>query len=116
MHLTRRYFLQTTGVLAAYMGIAPMDLLAAARVPGLQVRRVAKGKTLVVVFLRGGADGLNLVVPFKDKYYKRLRPTLAVGAPATLKPGRARPDDILRSVETYVARAHRYHRSLRRIG
>jgi uncharacterized protein (DUF1501 family) len=33
---------------------------------------------LVVVFLRGGADGLSLVVPHGDEAYYRLRPTLAV--------------------------------------
>jgi carbonic anhydrase/acetyltransferase-like protein (isoleucine patch superfamily) len=40
---------------------------------------------------------------------------LAVGAPASVKPGRARMDDILDSVETYVARAARYRDALRRI-
>jgi carbonic anhydrase/acetyltransferase-like protein (isoleucine patch superfamily) len=40
---------------------------------------------------------------------------LAVGAPATIKPGRARMDDIVHSVETYVARAARYRDALRRL-
>jgi carbonic anhydrase/acetyltransferase-like protein (isoleucine patch superfamily) len=40
---------------------------------------------------------------------------LAVGAPATIKPGRARLDDILHSVGTYVERAERYRRELRRL-
>jgi carbonic anhydrase/acetyltransferase-like protein (isoleucine patch superfamily) len=40
---------------------------------------------------------------------------LAVGAPATIKPDRARLEDILRGVETYVARAKRFRRELRRI-
>jgi carbonic anhydrase/acetyltransferase-like protein (isoleucine patch superfamily) len=40
---------------------------------------------------------------------------LAVGAPATIKPGRARMDDILHSVEIYVARATRYRDALRRL-
>jgi carbonic anhydrase/acetyltransferase-like protein (isoleucine patch superfamily) len=40
---------------------------------------------------------------------------LAVGAPATVKPGRARIDDILHSVDTYVARAARYRDALRRM-
>ena len=40
---------------------------------------------------------------------------LAVGAPATIKPGRARMDDIEHSVETYVARAARYRDALRRL-
>jgi uncharacterized protein (DUF1501 family) len=39
------------------------------------------GRALVVVFLRGGADGLSLVAPTRDAEYQRARPTLA------LKPG-----------------------------
>lgn len=35
-------------------------------------------RVLVVVFLRGGADGLTLVVPHDDDWYHRSRPTLAV--------------------------------------
>src|SRR5665811_384905 len=31
------------------------------------------GDTLVVIFLRGGADGLNIVVPYGDADYYRLR-------------------------------------------
>jgi len=37
--------------------------------------------TLVCVFLRGGADGLNLVVPFEEKAYYKLRPSLGVARP-----------------------------------
>jgi carbonic anhydrase/acetyltransferase-like protein (isoleucine patch superfamily) len=40
---------------------------------------------------------------------------LAVGAPAMIKPGRARMDDIEHSVATYVARAARYRDALRRL-
>lgn len=35
-------------------------------------------RTLVLVFLRGGADGLSLVAPVADDRYHRARPTLAV--------------------------------------
>ncbi len=35
-------------------------------------------RTLVVVFLRGGADGLSLVAPVAEDAYHRARPTLAV--------------------------------------
>jgi uncharacterized protein (DUF1501 family) len=34
--------------------------------------------TLVVVFLRGGADGLNMVVPMEDDDYYRARPTISI--------------------------------------
>ncbi len=37
--------------------------------------------TLVVLFLRGGADGLNIVAPYGDDYYYKLRPSLALAAP-----------------------------------
>lgn len=36
------------------------------------------GRTLVVVFLRGGADGLNMVVPHGDDGYYRARPGLGI--------------------------------------
>lgn len=39
------------------------------------------GDVLVVVFLRGAADGLNIVVPFGDPAYYRLRPGLAIAPP-----------------------------------
>lgn len=37
--------------------------------------------TLVVVFLRGGADTLNIVVPYGDDRYYAARPTIAIPAP-----------------------------------
>ena len=37
-------------------------------------------KTLVVVFLRGGADGLNMVAPTHDDGYYRARPRIAIAA------------------------------------
>jgi uncharacterized protein (DUF1501 family) len=41
-------------------------------------------RTLVVVFLRGGADGLTLVVPTEDENYHRARPRLALKKKDTL--------------------------------
>ena len=41
--------------------------------------------TLIHVFLRGGADTLNLVVPYADDQYYRLRPSLAVKASEAIK-------------------------------
>ena len=42
------------------------------------------GRTLVVVELGGGNDGLNTVVPHADPAYRRLRPTLGVNDPIDL--------------------------------
>jgi uncharacterized protein (DUF1501 family) len=41
--------------------------------PGMQ--------TLVCIFLRGAADTLNMVVPYGDDQYYKVRPTLAIPAP-----------------------------------
>ena len=43
----------------------------------LAIQRDAQ-RTLVVVFLRGAADGLTLVAPIEDDNYHKLRPRLAV--------------------------------------
>ncbi|PIE80451.1 MAG: hypothetical protein CSA11_08260 [Chloroflexi bacterium] len=43
-----------------------------------------RGDTLVCVFLRGGADGLNMVVPHGDDAYYDLRPTLGIPRPDAL--------------------------------
>jgi uncharacterized protein (DUF1501 family) len=80
MHaLTRRYFLKTSGIALAYAGVVPgLPSIALGRITP---RRVAKNKTLVVIFLRGGADGLNLVVPHGDRPYYDLRKGIAVADP-----------------------------------
>ena len=40
-------------------------------------------KRLVVIFLRGAVDGLNVVVPYAERTYYEVRPTIAVGGPGT---------------------------------
>jgi uncharacterized protein (DUF1501 family) len=74
--LTRRYFLRDSAVVMAGMGAVPGWLARAAATEG------KRRKTLVAIFLRGAADGLNIVVPFGEKRYRDLRPTLALQAPA----------------------------------
>ncbi len=55
----------------------------------------AHGRILVVLFLRGGADGLNIVVPYGDADYYRLRPTLAIPTPGDrTAPAKARALDL----------------------
>lgn len=48
---------------------------------GAEAHRERGGDALVVLFLRGGADGLNIVAPHGDDDYYRLRPTLALARP-----------------------------------
>jgi len=40
-------------------------------------------KRLVVVMLRGAIDGLNVVVPYAERTYYEVRPTIAIGGPGT---------------------------------
>ncbi len=85
MQITRRFFLQSTGAIAAYCGVIPQLLLAQTgnNAPATQpVVEAKRNKTLVALFLRGGADGLNLIIPHGDAAYYNLRHNLAIAAPA----------------------------------
>jgi uncharacterized protein (DUF1501 family) len=78
MHSSRRRFLQSTGLGFIALGLPPAFLIRAAEAqPG------EKHKTLVVVFQRGAMDGLNAVVPFKDRGYYAARPSIAIAEPAS---------------------------------
>ena len=66
---------------AAGLGVLGATLHAA---PGVWLRRAlaaagdAPRRTLVLLHLAGGNDGLNTVVPYTDKRYSRLRPGIAI--------------------------------------
>ncbi len=74
----RREFLKLCGLAA--MGLVstavPSWLFAVA---DLVSKR--RDKTVIVLFQRGAADGLNMVVPFRDKDYYTLRPSIAIKQP-----------------------------------
>ena len=76
LKFSRRYFLTQGGV--AMVGLSAM--------PAFLQRAVAatpmpNKKKLVVLFQRGAADGLNIVVPFGEPNYYRIRPTIAIPQP-----------------------------------
>jgi uncharacterized protein (DUF1501 family) len=73
--LTRRYFIKSSAVTMAGFGLAPSWLARAA------AQGEGKRKILISIFQRGAADGLNIVVPFFEKRYYDIRPTIAVPAP-----------------------------------
>jgi len=73
--LTRRVFMRSGAMVMAGMGAAPSWLARAAEGAG------GKRKILVAIFQRGAADGLNVVVPFAEKRYYELRPTIGIPAP-----------------------------------
>jgi uncharacterized protein (DUF1501 family) len=73
--VTRRIFLRSSAIAVAGFGMAPSWLVRAAAQS--QNRR----KILIAIFQRGAADGLNIVVPYFEKPYYDLRPSIAVPAP-----------------------------------
>ncbi len=81
MNITRRFFLQSSAAMAAYCGLTPLRVLADAGLDPANLGKVRRGKTLVVVFLRGGMDGLNFIVPYKDPNYYKLRSGIAIPEP-----------------------------------
>jgi uncharacterized protein (DUF1501 family) len=74
--MKRREFLQTAGLCA-------LSLIA----PGISGWAASAGNAgepgnkLVVVFLRGAVDGLNVVVPHGDSHYYSSRPSIAIPKP-----------------------------------
>ncbi|MBJ7396940.1 MAG: DUF1501 domain-containing protein [Akkermansiaceae bacterium] len=79
MDTTRRQFLRATGTAAIFGSFAPGNLFAESQPI---IKPVTKGRTLVAVFLRGGIDGLNLVVPHGDQDYYKHRKNIAIAKPA----------------------------------
>ena len=73
---SRRYFLKQSGVAMVGMSMMPAFLQRAVAATPSNGK-----KQLVVLFQRGAADGLNMVVPFGEQNYYRLRPTIAIPQP-----------------------------------
>jgi uncharacterized protein (DUF1501 family) len=76
MNFTRRYFLKTGWI--AMFGMASL--------PAFLQRAIAATvstckKKMVVLFQRGAMDGLNVVVPFGERNYYAMRPTIAIPPP-----------------------------------
>ena len=78
--MKRRHFLQ---------GLATSPLLTANILSGssllasISPAYAATNNVLVVVFQRGGCDGLNVVVPYGEDEYYKLRPTIAIAPPGS---------------------------------
>src|SRR5215469_2102460 len=78
--LTRRVFLRGSAIAMAGAGPAPFWL---GRAAAAATSKSGRRKTLVAIFQRGAVDGLNVVVPFSEKRYYELRPTIGIPAPGS---------------------------------
>ena len=72
MKTTRRQFLQHTAAAGMAATTSPAWFVLSRR------DRVKGAPTLVVIYLRGGADMLNMVVPHRDSRYYAVRPTIGI--------------------------------------
>src|SRR5579862_7650956 len=76
MSISRRAFIKSGGIAMIGMSTVPAFLQRA-----IAATPTAGRKRLVVLFQRGAADGLNIVVPFAEPNYYRIRPTIAIPQP-----------------------------------
>ena len=73
--VTRRIFLKSSGMAMVTLGFAPSFLARTAEAAG------TRRKLLIAIFQRGAVDGLNMIVPYGEADYYRVRPTIAVPRP-----------------------------------
>ncbi|HEX4285898.1 MAG TPA: DUF1501 domain-containing protein [Terracidiphilus sp.] len=74
MKINRRFFLRNGALAVAGTTAIPSFLVRSvlAQIP------TAPNRRLVVIFQRGAADGLNIVVPYREKNYYSMRPSIAI--------------------------------------
>src|SRR5947208_12861836 len=78
MSITRRVFLRNSALAMVATTAVPSFLARA--VYGAESGLRGK-KKFVVIFQRGAADGLNIVVPHGERNYYSMRPTIAIPRP-----------------------------------
>jgi len=76
MDTTRRIFLRNGAL--ALAGTAALPAFLTRAVMAATTEAKAEGKRLVVIFQRGAADGLNIVVPWREPNYYAMRPSIAI--------------------------------------
>jgi len=81
MSITRRVFLRNSALAVVGTAAVPSFLKRAAYAA---TESGARGKRLVVIFQRGAADGLNIVVPHGEAAYYAMRPSINIPRNAVL--------------------------------
>jgi uncharacterized protein (DUF1501 family) len=76
MSITRRAFMKSGAMAVVGTSVVPAFLTRSVLAQATTAQ--AQGKRLVVLFQRGAADGLNVVVPYAEKNYYSMRPTIAI--------------------------------------
>jgi uncharacterized protein (DUF1501 family) len=83
--MNRRVFMKSGAMALATMGLNPTFLrrtvFAQDLLKGAALNGNARGKVLIVLFQRGAADALNVVVPHGEKAYYQMRPAIAIPRP-----------------------------------
>jgi uncharacterized protein (DUF1501 family) len=81
MSITRRVFLRNSALAVVGTAAVPSFL---ARAAWGATQSGTRNKRLVVIFQRGAADGLNIVVPHGEPQYYAMRPTINIPRKAVL--------------------------------
>ena len=76
MRITRRGFMKDGAL--ALVGTSTIPSFLTRSVMAEMTTAAANKKKLVVLFQRGAADGLNIVVPYQEKNYYSMRPSIAI--------------------------------------
>lgn len=76
--MERRFFLHRGALALAGTTAIPQFLVRTVMAQAVSQTGGAKPGRLVVVFQRGAVDGLNMVVPYREKNYYAMRPTIAI--------------------------------------
>jgi uncharacterized protein (DUF1501 family) len=76
MGITRRGFMKDGAL--ALVGTSTIPSFLTRSVMAEMTTATANKKKLVVLFQRGAADGLNIVVPYREKNYYSMRPSIAI--------------------------------------
>jgi uncharacterized protein (DUF1501 family) len=85
--MERRVFMKSGAMALATMGLSPSFLrrtvFAQDLLKGAAMHGNGRGKVMIVLFQRGAADALNVVVPHGEQAYYAMRPTIAIPRPVS---------------------------------